>query len=269
MSNNASFLPDDYLSQKAERRTNFISLGLFVVVMLGVFMAFLFTNQKWSQVKQEQATINVKYQKAASDITELMELETQKEEMLHKAELAAALVERVPRSVLLAELVNRMPEKLSLIEFELTSEKIKPIVQRIDPDKKGRKRSRMKPTRAPTKEDAQEVQKKIRPPKYDVAISLVGVAPRGQEVTRYLAELNAYALLYDVSLEYSEQKEIEGQTMQKFNITMKLNKDADVRDVDPLIVPRGRDPMSDELRLRAPGAQKSTVQATPDPGEEG
>ena len=52
--------------------------------------------------------------------------------------------------------------------------------------------------------------------------------------------------------------------MQKFNITMKLDTEADVRSVDPLIVPRGRDPMSDELRLRSPGAQGSTVQVMPE-----
>ena len=62
MSSNVSFLPDDYLDQKAERRTNLISLVLFVIVMLGVFLAFLFTNQKWAIVKRDQARINVRVQ---------------------------------------------------------------------------------------------------------------------------------------------------------------------------------------------------------------
>ena len=39
MSNNSSFLPDDYLDQRADRRTNLISLVLFAVVMLAVFLA--------------------------------------------------------------------------------------------------------------------------------------------------------------------------------------------------------------------------------------
>ncbi len=103
MNTNASFLPDDYLDQKAERRTNLISLVLFAVVMLGVFLAFLVTNQKWSDVKNHQERINAHYQEAAQQITELVELEEQKSEMLLRAEIAAALVERVPRSVLLAE----------------------------------------------------------------------------------------------------------------------------------------------------------------------
>ena len=68
MSNNASFLPEDYLDQKAEQRTNLISLVLFAVVMLGVFLAFLFTNEKRSEVKQDQEVINARYQEAAEQI---------------------------------------------------------------------------------------------------------------------------------------------------------------------------------------------------------
>ena len=43
---NTSFLPEDYLDQKADRRTNVVSLTLFGIVMVAVFAAFLFTNQQ-------------------------------------------------------------------------------------------------------------------------------------------------------------------------------------------------------------------------------
>jgi Tfp pilus assembly protein PilN len=255
---NASFLPDDYLDQRAERRTNVISLILFVIVMLGVFMAFLFTNQKWNAVKADQMAINTRYQQAAAQIQELVELEEQKGEMLQKAELAAALVERVPRSILLAELINRMPERLSLLEFELSSEKLKPVMERPDDPHKGR----LRPTRAKTKQDAEKEVKKVRPPRYKVSIALIGVAPTGQEVSRFLAELNAYALLQEVTLEYTEEKEVEGQVMQKFKINMSLDPTADVREIDPLIVPRSvDDPMTDQLRIKAPGAPGGSVRA--------
>jgi Tfp pilus assembly protein PilN len=248
---NSSFLPDDYLEQKADRRTNVISLTLFTIVMLGVFLAFLFTNQKWAEVKNEQGRINAEYQTAAQQIQEVMELETQKEEMLQKAELAATLVERVPRSVLLAELINRMPPRLSILEFELKSEQIKAVAPREDKDKD--KDKRLGPKRPATKEQATATEtKKVRPPRYAVSVSLVGVAPSGLEVSRYLAELNGYPLLREVTLEYSEEKDIEGQTLQQFAIKMQLAEDADVRNIEPLTVPRDLvDPMSDELRLRA------------------
>jgi len=268
MSNNASFLPEDYLDQKAEQRTNLISLVLFAVVMLGVFLAFLFTNEKRSEVKHDQEVINARYQQAAQQITELVELERQKGEMLQKAELAAALVERVPRSILLAELINRMPEKLSLLEFSLISKRIRPAI-RANTD--GNKRSgRLKSKRAKTKEQASREHKKIRPPRFDVSITLIGVAPTGIEVTHYLAELNAYSLLRSVTLESSEEKEIEGQLMQQFEIDITLDPDADVRDIEPLIVPREIDnPMTDRLRISAPRSrEETTTMATPN-GREG
>ena len=119
MSTTTSFLPEDYLDQKAERRTNLISLSLFGIVMVSVFAAFLVTNRQWSQVKSARASINEQYEQAAAQIETLNELEQQKDQMLSKARLAAALVERVPRSILLAGLVNRMPNRLGLLEFEL------------------------------------------------------------------------------------------------------------------------------------------------------
>lgn len=255
MSTNASFLPDDYLDQKAERRTNLISLVLFVIVMLGVFLAFLFTNQKWAIVKRDQVKINVRYQEAAEQIKELIELEEQKTEMLQKAELAAALVERVPRSFLLAELINRMPPRLSLLEFELVSEKIKPAIERPTAESNDRLARR-----APTKQEAAVEKRKVKPPKYKVMVELIGVAPTGQEVSRYLAELNSYALLTDVTLEYTEEKEVEQQIMQQFKIKMQLDGAADVRDVDPLIIPRRvNDPLTDQLHMSPPSS--GSVQA--------
>jgi len=268
MSSNASFLPEDYLARKAERRTNLICLVLFAVVMLGVFLAFVVTNQKWSQVKRDQTTINASYQQVAEEITELTELEQQKQEMLHKAELAAALVERVPRSILLAELINRMPDRLSLLEFELSSEKIKPVIQRKAV--RDTEDDRLGPQRAKTKEEASEEGRKIQPPRYKVSISLVGVAPTDEDVAHYLRVLNAYPLFRDVTLEYSEEKEIEDQIMRQFEIRLKLDPDADVRHVNPLTKAHGiRDPMSNELKFTTPIQPGGTVRADESQGRKG
>ena len=48
---NQTFLPEDYLAQKAERRTNLICLALFAVVMMAVVGAFLVTNRQWSRMR--------------------------------------------------------------------------------------------------------------------------------------------------------------------------------------------------------------------------
>ena len=69
MSNNASFLPEDYLAQKAERRTNIISLVLFGVVMFAVFLAFMVTNQHVVHRQgPSRRRINARYQQAAEEI---------------------------------------------------------------------------------------------------------------------------------------------------------------------------------------------------------
>lgn len=258
---NASFLPEDYLAQKAERRTNIICLTLFGVVMGVVFLLFLFTNRQLSNVKANQEQINVRYQQAALQIKELNELEDQKSQMLEKADLASALVERVPRSILLAELINRMPDRLGLLEMELKSDKIKTVAPPPAAGSTGRLQSG-KPARAPTKEEAKAQVNKVEAPKYEVSLVLVGIAPSDVEVARYMAELNAYSLLDDVTLEYSSQTDFDGRRMREFRIHMKLDSSADVRHIEPLIHERKmRNPMSDEIQLVPPTG--SSVQVMP------
>lgn len=258
-----SFLPEDYLAQKAERRTNVISLTLFGVVMIAVIGAFFVTNRQAAQLKDLQESINSQYQQAGVQIQELSELEKQREEMLNKAELAAALVERVPRSILMAELINRMPERLALLEFELKSDKVKaPAAQpQQQKDASGRLVASAKPERAKTTQEMASEVKKVDPPRYDVHITMVGVAPTDLELSKFMTALNSYPLLKGVSLEYSEQKEIQGRMMRQFKIAMALNSTADVRRIDPLIVPRIKNPMTDEVQLNAPVAARTVTNA--------
>jgi Tfp pilus assembly protein PilN len=264
--NNASFLPDDYLALKAERRTNLISLSLFAVVMTAVIGAFFVTNRQARMVKDLQDSINGQYAQAGLQIQELTQLERQKQEMLDKAELASALVERVPRSILLAELINRMPDKLALLEFTLKSEKVKaPPPQAAMPENKDRLTPKG-PDRAKTKQQAAETAQKVEPPRYQVNITMVGIAPTDLEVSKYMAELNAYPLLRDVTLEYSEQKEIEGHTMRQFKINLSLDANGDVRRVDPLQVPRVKDPMADDIQMTTPKAPKGPGKVWPQEG---
>lgn len=260
---NASFLPEDYLARKSERRTNIISLSLFGVVMVSVVGAFFVTNRSARVAMEQQASINAQYQQAAVQIEELTQLEEQKSEMLNKAELAAALVERVPRSILLADLINRMPDRLSLLDFELKSEKVKPPVKGAPPksDSSGRLKTGT-PERAKTKAEASDEPTKIEPPRYKVLISMTGVAPTDLEVSKYMAELNAYSLLRDVSLEYSEQKDIEGRSLRQFKINMTLDPAGDVRRIDPLTVPRLRNPMNDNLQFTSPAPAGAAVTPT-------
>ncbi len=246
---NSSFLPEDYLTQMAERRTNVISLSLFAIVMAAVIGAFFVTNKQFNMVRRDQASINERYQQAGMQIQELTQLEKQREEMLDKAELAAALVERVPRSILMAELINRMPERLALLEFDMKSERMKPVATSAaasgQKDSAGRLIAAPKGERAKTVKDAGQTVQKVDPPRYEVMITMVGVAPTDLELSSYMMQLNGFSLLKGVTLEYSEQKEIQGRTMRQFKIAMGLDPNADVRRIEPLKTPRLRNPLKE------------------------
>jgi Tfp pilus assembly protein PilN len=260
--NNSSFLPEDYLAKRTERRTNIICLSLFAIVMAAVFGAFLVTNQAWSQIKEEQEFINVRYTEAGQQIRELAELERQRDEMLHRAELAAALVERVPRSILLAELINRMPPQLGLLEFRLSSQVIQPARDQEEATRQGNQRGRPPARRPPTKEEAEESLDRIEPPRFAVTLQMLGVAPTDLEVTRYLSELNSYPLLTGVTLQSIEQKELDGRMVRQFRVSMTLASNADVRHINPLHVPRSglRDPMNHtSLFIKPSSEERATV----------
>lgn len=257
---NASFLPEDYLAQRAERRTNLISLTLFGVVMTTVVGAFFVTNRQARQLKQLQESVNQQCLDAGTQIEELKQLQTQEEEMINRAELASALVERVPRSILLAELINRMPERLSLLEFDMKSEKIKPPAAPAEKDAKGRMITQSQ--RNQTKQEADKKIEKVDPPRYKVTITMTGVAPTDLEVSKYMTELNAYSLLKDVTLLYSEQKEIEGRVMRQFKINLALDGNADVRRVNPLSVPRIKNPMKDDMQFNQTTIQNTAAAGT-------
>ncbi len=239
-----SFLPEDYLDQKAERRTNIISLSLFGIVMVSVFAAFLVTNRQWSHVRKARASINSQYEEAAGQIKRLNELEQQKDQMLTKARLAAALVERVPRSILLAELINRMPPRMGLLSLELKSDRLK-----VARPRSNAKTGRLKrPVRARSREQiARErgnEKKQVDVPRYRVKIKLVGVAPTDIEVSRYIAALNAHPLLKEVTLQYSQERKLDNSRMRQFEIRMELNDKLDIRDVGPMIKRKTvKDPM--------------------------
>ncbi|MCI0364331.1 MAG: PilN domain-containing protein [Phycisphaerales bacterium] len=249
----SSFLPEDYLAQKAQHRTNIISLTLFGVVMSAVVGAFFVTNRQAQLVKNLQETVNAQCLQAGSKIDELKQLDLQKEEMLQKAELAGALVERVPRSILLAELINRMPEKLALLTMDLKSERIKVSAKETAMEKDGKGRMKPGTERAKTKQQVGETVAKPETPRYKVTIVMTGVAPTDLEVSKFMSELNAYALLRDVTLEYSEQKVVNEVAMRQFKINMALDPDADVRRVSPLMVPRVKNPMVDQMEFNIPG----------------
>jgi Tfp pilus assembly protein PilN len=255
---NASFLPEDYIAQTAERRTNLLSVLLFGIVMTAVFGAFLVTNRQWTQVRTEQVRINADTEKAAGEIRKMQELEEKRGQMIEKAELAMTLIEPIPRSVLLALLVNAMPERLSLLEFDLRSEEIK-RPKRPAPTADAKKPAAQAPrvaARGRTKAEAaasgaEKEAPKPDPVRYLIGVTMTGVAPSDLEVSRYMNALSSIPILRAVRLEATEEKDVDGMTLRQFRISMRIDHDADIRTLKQS-VPRPDDPMGDRMKLAPP-----------------
>jgi Tfp pilus assembly protein PilN len=232
------FLPEDYLKNKAAMRTNLIGVGMFLVVTLGVVGAFFVTNRQWNDVRAYQASVNERYSTAAAEIEQLKELEVQEGELLDKAELTAALIERVPRTTLLAELINRGPDRMTLIEVEVRSERTDRKVQsrskKAEPKAEGLSTKKQKSSVRKTEEE-----NVILAPQYETSIKIIGVAPRNQDVAAYLRGLQQCDLLRNVEMIQSAETIINNRLVYEFRIEADLDQKADARSVEPAIAGEG------------------------------
>jgi len=225
--NQDSFLPEDYVKSKGERRANLLSLTLFGIMMLAVVAAFFATNRRWMGVRSEQQSINAMYVREAEKIEELKELEKQRAEMITKAEVTAALVERVPRSVLFAELVSRMPANVTLTELELDSKEIKA----------SRGSSRSSGVRTLTggssknKSKKNEEESSIFIPQFDQMLRIVGVGLSNDNIADYIENLRLCDLLDNVELKYIKESKIDGVLLRSFELSAMIRKDADARGI--------------------------------------
>ena len=229
-----SFLPDDYLAKKAERRTNTLSITLFAVVTAGLVGAFFVTNRQWNDVKRYQEAINVRYTQAAQEIEQLKVLEGQKQELHRKANVTMALVERVPRSILMAEIINRMPENTAWIELELTSKRItkEPASARKKDDKNKAKSLAGNKRTSKSENAVEEKPAEVIPPTFETHLALIGVAPTHEEVAYYVSRLQRCSLLLDVELKFSELIIINERGMNRFRIEAEINPNADAREME-------------------------------------
>ena len=110
--NDSSLIPQDYVSERREIRRTGLGVLLFLVVMSGVVAAFLVTNRQWESVRVRQRAVAAEFAEVSEKITHMEELKVARDDLVQRAELAAALVSRVPRSILIDGLVERMPPRL-------------------------------------------------------------------------------------------------------------------------------------------------------------
>lgn len=251
-----SFLPEDYLQKKSERRAIAIALFLFMVVGFAMIAAFFVTYRQWSTVKAMQADVNRQYAEQTKKIDQLKVLEAQRDELKDKAEVTTALIEKVPRSILLAEIINRMPKQLTLTEMSIKSKRIVDQVKAA-PSKPGslagpqtaaaanksiaaRPTGGAKPGAKPGAKAAakDEPPPKPMPPRFEFKVELAGLSATDEDVADYHKLLVACPLLERVEMIYSGETIVEEVAMRKFKIEAQIRVTADARTIEPLEVPR-------------------------------
>jgi len=98
--NQLSFLPDDYLERKAQRRTNAICATLFLVVMVMIGTAFTFTERSMRAVERDHADVERQYTEAARRIQQVQQMQDKQRTMAIQAELKDFQVQvQAPRSL--------------------------------------------------------------------------------------------------------------------------------------------------------------------------
>ena len=269
----ASFLPQDYVARKAEMRANLICLGLFGVVMFCVVAAFFVTNRQWLQVRKNQQAITTQYTQEALKIEQLKQLEKQKFEMMEKAEITTALIERVPRSILLAELITRMPDDITLLELSLISKRIKdaPAPAPVGAPKSGPQIKTLASVSKPGVPAAggaepKDAPAKIAPPRFEYTLRMIGVARVNNNIADYIQSLKDCQLLENPDLKYIKETTIEKMDLRKFEIEAAIRKDADARGIEPIKDLRVRGvPGSDPTKpaVLTPDKAKETVRVHP------
>ena len=218
-----SFLPDDYLERKAQRRTNVICAALFLVVTVAIGGAFALSDKALKEARDRNADASVKYSEAARPIQQFQQLQEKQRTMAHQAELTSSLLEKVPRSFLLAELTNSMPPGVSLLEMKLESRRRAvpaPPVKSAFEQKREESMGAVKETPAP-------------PPvrQYDVEVKLIGMATTDVQVATFISKLNGSPMLKDVNLVISDEFSAQDEKLRKFEIELMLNPSAEVENL--------------------------------------
>ncbi|MFO8014913.1 MAG: PilN domain-containing protein [Phycisphaerae bacterium] len=211
-----NFLPDDYVKRRRARRANLICALIGAGGLLFIGAAVGLTAIRAVGVAAARTAVDRQYEQARLKIKDLKELEERKKGLLHKAELSATLLERVPRSHILGRLTNLLPPDTSL-----TSLSMEPHEMRIE-------------TPQPKAEEAKakkgKGKKKAAPPAQTETrfrFRLDGLAQTDVQVAEYISRLANDALFDSVDLQFSEAFPYEeGITMRRFQLVFLLDRKA-------------------------------------------
>lgn len=221
--NELSFLPDDYMERKLQRRTNVVCALLFCVVMVAIAAAFTFTERAVQRAEKEHDEVEKDYTSAAKRIQLVLDLQEKQKRMDQQATIAESLLEKVPRSHLLAEITNSLPPGVSLLDMLMES---KVRAAPPPPSKTAFEQKKATNASAADKKKAAPAGPTIK--RFDVMLKITGLAMTDVQVAQFISKLNQSDLLKDVNLVISEEFAQAGEQFRKFQIDAQLDPKAEV-----------------------------------------
>ncbi|HYE60939.1 MAG TPA: PilN domain-containing protein [Phycisphaerales bacterium] len=223
---NSSFLPEDYIARKTESRVNILILSLFMLVMAGVVGAFLVTNQQGKDIRARQMLVNEQFDAEGKKIEQLKALESQRAQMMEKAEITSALIDRVPRWAVLGEVTLRKPMSSTLDSLVIKSTRKDPVVAApaaAAPAKKPIVKSLTdKVAGAP---DPTPEKPKVTAPTFTYAMTISGSADNNSDVADFLKSLKDSPILDKVELTFIREAREKDKEFRKFEISASIRTD--------------------------------------------
>ena len=229
--NELNFLPEDYLEKRYMRRAIVLCTALFVLTAGGIFFWWQTTSKRHARVLAEFNEVNDSYVDAARKIEQVNKMHEQQREVVHHAELAASLVERVPRSNMLAEITNALPVGVSLIDLSMTS------TAHNDSAAPATTSFALHKAAIEAKANSDALGLGAKPPQFDITLKITGVAHDDIQVAQLISRLSHDKMFADVNLIVSDNFNVtrpdgasKGQTVRRWQLEMMINPLAEVRD---------------------------------------
>lgn len=225
-----SFLPEEYVRARADSRANILTLSLFAVTLACVLGAFVVTKTTVQGVQERKSRVNESFELAGAKISQLKSLESQQAQMLEKAELTSALIEKGPRWAVLGEIALRVPEgtRLELMQIKST---------RIEPPKPPPPTKNAPAVKSLTGKVADAVKggqpaaepEKPKPAaaRFEYALTLEGTASNNNDVADFLASLKRSPVMDKVEMPYIKEQRDGDREVRKFQITATIRPSLD------------------------------------------
>ena len=234
--NELSFLPEDYLEQKYTRRAMTFCAVVALLVGGALFYWYQARSKEHAKVNAEFNEVNNNYVEAARKIEQVKRMHEQQREVVHHAELAASLVERVPRSNMLAEITNALPVGVSLIDMSMTSA---PHVGGAAPAANNSSYAMHKAAiEADAGGKADALGLGTKPAQFDIHVKITGIARDDIQVAQLISRLSHNGLFQDVNLvvsdTYTEQQSgannAHATSLRRWQLEMMVDPRAEVRE---------------------------------------